>query len=170
MRALKWIAVAAVWGAAIAAIVPAAVKPLRCNDVELDVERRTDALEQSARSPVYVSSTAREHLERLRDCLSSSVNCRMLAARNARLLHDYPAAVSYYRDAMRYDRRPEIYLGLGLAEVEAGEHQAGVRDLVTACIYNPEMISEVQQHHGEVQQAVWNYQLFIEGLKHKKGR
>jgi hypothetical protein len=158
-KTLRWIAVLAVWAAAAAALLPACVEPYRCNVLELEVQQRTVELAKLAASPIFISTNARRNLDRIRGCLHGSVNRYMLAASNARLLHDYSGAVALLREATRYDHRPELYLNLGLAETEAGYDKEGLQHLITACLYNPEMLDEIQKYHTEAQVAIWNYQL-----------
>lgn len=165
MKALRWIGAAAVWAVAIAAIIPATVEPLRCNDLEAVVEQRTLALNRIVGQQLRVADQARRNIDQVRPCMTGHVNRYMLAASNARMVNDNATAAALYREALRYDNRPEVYLNLGLAESANGEDAAAVQHLTTACLYDPEMVNEIEKHHQEVQQNVWNYQLRMEELK-----
>lgn len=50
---------------------------------------------------------------------------------------DVPTAIADYRRALEIDRRPEIYLHLGLAQLTASDRAAGLESLVRACTFDP---------------------------------
>lgn len=53
------------------------------------------------------------------------------------LAGDAAGAVHFYRGALRVDRRPEIYAGLALAELAAGERQRALRHYAVAIAVRP---------------------------------
>ncbi len=56
---------------------------------------------------------------------------------------DARSAVREYQQALLLDRRPEIYLNLGLAQLEALDRPAAVDNLARACAFNPALLSEI---------------------------
>ena len=172
MNVLKAIAVAAVWVFAIWMIYTTCAVPLRCNAIEDQVERSMLATADASADPLILNVRARNNLARLRPCLEgcSSVNRMMLAAYDLRILHRYADALSLYEQAMRIDRRSELYLNLGLTEIEAGRPDAGVEHLFTACVYNPDLINEVSAYHDVVKNRVDLYQIHIANLQRKANR
>jgi tetratricopeptide (TPR) repeat protein len=69
----------------------------------------------------------------------------MIAA-TAQLVVDRPErAIELYERALRIDRRPELYVGLGSALLQAGDHERATKAFTTAATFAPftiEMIAE----------------------------
>jgi tetratricopeptide (TPR) repeat protein len=119
--------------------------PLHCNIVEMQVETRTV---NAYRAPGSIRSeiVARNNLEDLRACSAAqptNVNDAMLTAANFDVLGRNDLAVQQYQKALLYDRRPEIYLNLGLDLLQMGRGAEAQRALVTASLFNPELIDEI---------------------------
>jgi Tfp pilus assembly protein PilF len=66
-------------------------------------------------------------------------------------------ATSTYRTALSYDRRPELYFNLGQTLLTMGQKQAGIQNLITACLYDPVYYDEISQEQLEVKSAVRAY-------------
>jgi tetratricopeptide (TPR) repeat protein len=138
------------WSIAVVAVLICALyaycyMPLHCNILEKQIEARTL---NAYRTPGTMGSQilARTNLEDLRMCSSTdrtNVNDYMIEAANLELLGRTGAAVQHYESALLYDRRPEIYLNLGLDLLEMGNAAAGERALVTAALFNPALIAEI---------------------------
>ncbi len=116
------------------AVVRDAVPRLRCNRTETILERRTLAAYQ-AYDFSAVAPGARRNLMEARECLAQdpmNVNLHMIAGANYRILGRFDEAAAEYREALRYDRRPELYLNLGQTLIAANRHEQGVQALVAA--------------------------------------
>ena len=161
MKLARTLALAAVWLATIYALV-ILERTWKCNLVQREVESSTLRLAVALPDNPGVSRIARRNLELLGECrifCTTSADWYMASAANERLLGRNADAVAKYERALAYDRRPEIYLNMGLAQLAAGQQVEGVRTLVLACIYNPEYLDEISDHNAEVRQARDEYQL-----------
>jgi len=145
MKWLKLALSAAIAAAAFLAIRYVSYTPVRCNDVAMNVGgQMTNMLLWSDQSRVTVAT--RENLARLEPCRRKvpwNVNLHMLTAANYSLRDMHEEAVREYREALRYDRRPEIYLGLGLELVKAGRVDEAIEPLTIAYSINKDFIYEI---------------------------
>jgi len=89
----------------------------------------------------------RRVLDRLRGCdvWPVDVDVRMITALAYRQMHQYDRAIDTYTHLLAIHRRPEIYLSLGLTQVDAGLREEGLQNLVTACSFAPAMIETIDQ-------------------------
>lgn len=120
-------------------------RPLHCNVVQSQVEARTLNAFRSIGS-LNSGIMARKNLRDLNPCAdicSSNPNYYMIKAANFQITGETVAAVHEYEHALLYDRRPEIYLNLGLMLLQLGNTAAGERALVSAGLFNPDMIDEI---------------------------
>lgn len=120
-------------------------EPWRCQITKRSVKKRTEILYSS---PETLSSLgiARENISRLNRCLPvtpADIDLYMLLAANYRLVRNYAAAADTYRKALAFDERPEIYLSLGLAELELGQRSAALEHLTLACTFNFLLIDDI---------------------------
>jgi hypothetical protein len=76
----------------------------------------------------------------------ANITLAMVTAANMRELTRAEDAVRMYEAALRYDRRPELYLNAGQARVEAGQADRGIADLVEAVRFAPSMLESVPPH------------------------
>ena len=121
------------------------VLPWRCNAIRKSGAARTQYAFEHAATPEG-RIRARNNVDLLLSCIRPScrdVSLDMLIAANYRILGQEQEAISYYRDALRLDRRPEIYLNLAATEIAAGNRDAAREDLVRATLFNPWMITEI---------------------------
>jgi tetratricopeptide (TPR) repeat protein len=145
---MKWLKVALSAGIAAAAFVAIrhiAYIPVRCNDVAMNVGGEMTSM-QTWTDQVRVTVATRENLARLEPCRHKvpwNVNLHMLVAANyaARDMHEN--AVSEYREALRYDRRPEIYMILGSELMKAGHVDEAIEPLTIAYSINKDYIYEI---------------------------
>jgi hypothetical protein len=118
-----------------------AFEPVACSRLELTLVEATNRAMERNDAPL-----ARDTLERaaraLRRC-PSNIQLRMIAAANLRQLGRPADAIRMYEEALRYDRRPEIYLNIGQSRVESGMRGRAVDDFVRAVVFAPGMIEEV---------------------------
>lgn len=128
-----------------------------------DVERKkqediTVALWE--RQPAFTAVRARQNVLVARSFLDKrgihNTGLYMTAAANYRLLEDYDSASEMYKEALRFDRRPELYYNLGISEVNAGRRKEGVDALIHAGLFNPFLIPDLTdaQIRAEVETAV----------------
>ncbi len=105
-----------------------------CNNVEGRVERSTSILWErredfAARAPAEANVRA---LQECAELCETDVNMKMLLASNFTILGRSELAAVKLKEALRYDRRPELHLALGLAQVETGERDAALANFVEA--------------------------------------
>jgi hypothetical protein len=119
--------------------------PLHCNVIENQVEARSLSAFRGIGS-LSGEIVARKNLRDLEPCTeigSTDVNYYMIRAANFQIIGETAAAVQEYEHALLYDRRPEIYLNLGLQLLQMGNAVAGERALVSAGLFNPDTIDEI---------------------------
>ncbi len=56
---------------------------------------------------------------------------------------DLTSAIADYRNALEIDRRPEIYLHLGLAQLQTSDRSTGLENLVRACAFDPSRLGAI---------------------------
>jgi hypothetical protein len=61
----------------------------------------------------------------------------------AEVTGDPTAAIAHYQRALAIERRPEIYLRLGLAQLEALDRKAAIESFVRAGAFDPSLIGEI---------------------------
>ena len=89
---------------------------------------------------------ARRNLERMQGCaacMPDDISADMIVAANDVVLGLSTAAAALYRSALRFDRRPEIYVNLAGVELELGQRDQAREHLVLACLFNPWYISQI---------------------------
>ena len=130
------------------------VQPYRCNLVKQEATGLTAYAYQRRDTPAG-RVAALKTLAVLAPCLR--FNCRdvtldLIAAGNYRALGLHQEALDAYRDALRFDRRPEIFLNRAATEMALGERGRALEDALRACLFNPWMIQGIEdsQLRGEV--------------------
>jgi Tfp pilus assembly protein PilF len=78
------------------------------------------------------------------ECISPS-RARILATRGAlfETAGDHRSAIADYRRALATERRPEIYLQLGLAQLGALDRAGAVDSLARACAFDPSRLPDI---------------------------
>ena len=130
------------------------VLPYRCNRIKNARIRSTEYAYAHAGTRAG-SLQARRNLEALLECMRSTcqdVSLDMIAAANDRVLGQYDDAIRLYRDALRLDRRPELFVNLAAAEAAAGDRGAAREDLVRATLFSPWAIQSIED--GQLRQEV----------------
>jgi len=87
----------------------------------------TFAVRQIAERNVRVMSRCIKHSPTV-------VNLYMIQGANLRILNRHNDAAAAYRQALRYDRRSELFFNLGITQLAAGQRAPGEDTLVTACL------------------------------------
>ena len=108
--------------------------------------------------PVRSARTARATMDRLSLCrklCSSDVAILMIIAANQGLLGENQLSAESYQRALQYDRRPELYLNLGLVMLDMHQREEARQVLTKAVAFAPEMAEEISdpQLKAEVQKA-----------------
>jgi len=110
------------------------VVPWRCNLLERRVSISTEKA-----WPLRGSHEAREIAERnlslLGDCprlCRTNVNLALLEATSFRLLNRDSVAASLLENALRYERRPELYFSLGMTQLDVGSREAALQNFIRA--------------------------------------
>ncbi len=68
---------------------------------------------------------------------------------------DLQTAIADYRRALEIDRRPEIYLHLGFAQLDASDRAAAIENLVRACAFDPSRLGAVDDNlRQEIEQRL----------------
>jgi tetratricopeptide (TPR) repeat protein len=119
--------------------------PYRCNRIKKSYSAATEYAFERSGTPEG-SLVARANAATLQACMRPT--CRdvfvdMLVAANYRVLGRYDDAIALYRDALRYDRRPEIYLNLSASEIAIGDRSGAMEEMVRAALFNPWMITSI---------------------------
>jgi tetratricopeptide (TPR) repeat protein len=122
-----------------------ALTPLRCiraataGGVELDAAstQRSDYRTQ------LLAHRVRAELEGC-DCVNPpEVAIPFARGAAAELTGDPHSAIAEYKRSLLIDRRPEIYLRLGLAQLAVLDHSEAIENLARACAFNPRLLSEI---------------------------
>ena len=154
MTVLRRLAAFAIAVAAGFAIYYFCYRPLRCQYVKMVVSKPTEvAYEQSFRPGA--ATLAQRNLWRLAACDcpgSRDVSFYMLSAANYLVMQDNRRAANAYQAALRLDRRPELYLGLGNTLAKLGERERATQYLLDAIIFNPYMLVWIED--GELRHRV----------------
>lgn len=127
--------------------------PWRADVERKRLERITLALWE--RQSRFGQVRARENVADARRYLDRGVHntgLYMITAANYRLLDDYDQAVAMYREALQYDRRPELYYNVGLMELGRGRKEEAREALIYAALFNPYYILDI--HDEETRNAV----------------
>jgi tetratricopeptide (TPR) repeat protein len=97
-------------------------------------------------SPLRLAPIARRNLEQslqwIRRC-PNDLDLYMIAGGSFRQLGLSTEAIPMYQRALTLDRRPEIYLNLGQAQVEAGQIGEAMPNLTSAVLFDPNLITEI---------------------------
>ncbi len=161
MKALRIFLAAVVIAAGLAATWRWVIEPWRCNSQEPQLQQRTLLAYDAASSSLRRVMLARDTMERIDGCMRcnpTAVNQYMIAAANYRLLGDKQSAERYYETALRYERRPELFLNLGIVQLELGKRTEARANLLRARVFNqfleyeipPELRDEVRREANAI--------------------
>lgn len=118
--------------AAVFALHHVVVVPWRCGLIEGAVSRSTPS--ERSDNPI-IRRRAQENVARILDCAErckTNVNLAMLAGLNLMILGNEQAAIPLFEQALRYGQRPELYLALAIAQLEAGDREAALQNSIRA--------------------------------------
>jgi hypothetical protein len=120
-------------------------QPYRCGRSEKTLEALIAGAFESA-DAYQANSIARQVVDSAEACLRHTpddVALYMIAGAGYRIVERPVDAVRMYRTALRYDRRPELYLNLGLADIQAGNTNDAFVSLLTAAVFRPELLEDM---------------------------
>ncbi len=150
LRRLQTLAVVAF---AAFAVYQCAYVPIHCSrEVWRSEQALAAAAERGDRS--LEANAANQALRRLQPCGESrplDVNVPMLVALSYRFLLRHDLAVKAYEDALAIDRRPEIYLGLGSEQLQAGRREEAVNSLFQACSFDPRILDAIDDGQARLE-------------------
>jgi hypothetical protein len=128
--------------------------PYRCNLLKRQVMGETSAIEQA---PLRHDTIARatRNVSELSNCLRhcpNDVELLMLTGANLFLAGRHAAAGNTYCGALRFDRRPELYMGCGELQLLVGDRQRALEHFVRAAEFaGLELLSSISD--GELRMA-----------------
>jgi tetratricopeptide (TPR) repeat protein len=128
--------------------------PYRCNLIKKSTTLSTEDAYAHIGTPEG-SIKARRNLSALRTCLNlgcRDVSSEMIAAANYRVLGRNDEAIRLYREALRLDPRPELYVNLGAAELAAGDRDAARDDALSGALFSPFSVRFIED--GQLRQEV----------------
>src|SRR5512132_1561082 len=131
----------------VAAVWYLVVVPWRCDLVCARTENRTRTAFSNRVSDQNAHILARTSIDEIKPCLESdptNVALYMIEAANFRILNRPEDAIAVYSRALQYDRRPELFLNLGLVQLETGRREEAIRNLELAVRFNPHVDSEIR--------------------------
>ncbi len=147
MRLLKLLVSVAVIAAAGLAIHRWCWLPYRCDEIEKASLRMTSQTLQTG-GGYEESVRARQTAALVLGCIEhvpANVNLYMIVAANYRVLGRYEDAIAMYRAALRYDRRPELYLNIGESYLALGNANEAQRWLVAAAMFRLDIFQNVPE-------------------------
>jgi tetratricopeptide (TPR) repeat protein len=143
-RIVQLLALIAITAAAIVLIHYGVLLPLSC---EANVTRAFDALDNVADRNDVAKRAAVNHAESLLrgcECLERT-DVKLAYARGT--IYRYRAeparAIEAYRRALTLDRRPEIYIDLGLAQLDAMDEPGAVESFAAAGAFAPVLLERI---------------------------
>jgi hypothetical protein len=120
--------------------------PFHCNITERTIQARTDELFEKRVGEYRQNAIAQDNLRLLSNCArytKTSPNLHLLAAANWSLRGDHEMTLREYETALQYDRRPEFYFNLGMAQLDAGLIDQATKSLETACMFRLSTIDDI---------------------------
>ncbi|HVR39336.1 MAG TPA: tetratricopeptide repeat protein [Thermoanaerobaculia bacterium] len=145
MLLLRLLASAIVIVAAFPALERYCWRPYRCNQIEKAAAKTTERNIEVGGGDTE-SIRAREITRRLIACMDdkpADVTVYMLTAANERVLGNYEQAIAWYQKALTYDRRPEIYFGIGETYLEMGNMEQAHRYFVATAVFRMDFVKDI---------------------------
>jgi len=142
--------------------------PAVCNRVEKEAQATTiRALDLGSYRSASIARVTIDRLNRCAESWPTDVGGLMILAANQQILGRPDQAAQTYQSALIYDKRPELYLNLGLALAQAGRRDEARTALIRAAVFAPAMADEIPdaQLKSEVQSAVAARDAQIRGMR-----
>jgi tetratricopeptide (TPR) repeat protein len=140
IRIVRIIATVAVVVAALWGLDRYCLRPYRCNRVKLDAQRAVSRAFEVGYKPSDIANTMRAHQRALQacfDCTPTDVSLHMDMAALYRYIGRNEDAEQTYKEALRYDERPEIYLNLGQTQMALHKEKEAIASFARAAVFNP---------------------------------
>jgi O-antigen ligase/polysaccharide polymerase Wzy-like membrane protein len=112
--------------------------PFVCEAKKLQLQARTNAA-LDASDAFSAAPIARDNIASAGECLTKrrgDIDLLMIRAANDRVLGNFDDARATYLEALRYDRRPELYYELGTVDLQRGHRAEGVDELFQAVLFS----------------------------------
>jgi O-antigen ligase len=109
-----------------------------CESKKLQLNARTEQA-MNLGDTFQSAPIARDNLVTIAQCLAKrpgDVDYLMMRGANDRLLGNYEDARASFQEALRYDRRPELYYELGTADLQLGRRDEGLDALFQAVLFS----------------------------------
>ena len=93
-----------------------------------------------------VASNARRGITTMEQCIAAcptDVDLYMTLAGYEQVIGRSRDAIETYRNALAYDRRPEIFLNIGLLQLQMNQRDAAIASLTDACLFNINFVNEI---------------------------
>lgn len=156
-RGLRAAAAVVIAAAAAWLVVHVCYYPWICNNEKATAHRTLERLYAHS-DEVTARIAARRVIETMDRCIATNpadVGQSMIRGAALRMLGRPGEAADEYRRALRYDRRPELYLNLGLSHLESGNEDAAVNQLVLASLtFRPYLFDLTGSVHDRVAAVV----------------
>jgi hypothetical protein len=140
---LRTIALLLLGAATVYAIERWTLNPLRCTSAASTGAAMLDHANPDDYRTRRAAHQLRIDLDGCRCVSPLDVGIPMTRAAAAEVDGDRPAAIIEYQNALRIDRRPEIYFQLGLLQHETGSDNDALSNLVRACAFNPALLADI---------------------------
>ena len=109
------------------------VQPLLCNRMRATIIHRNELIDRA--TPYRAAAILRQNINDAERCLAKTpgdVSLLFQEGEAWRRLGDNDNAIAAFNTALQYDRRPEIYIALGIAHEGAGHQQLAINALMQA--------------------------------------
>jgi tetratricopeptide (TPR) repeat protein len=120
-----------------------ALRPLRCGYAAsvgaATLDRRLESDYQTRR----LAGQIRANLEGCACVSPPDARIPMTLGAAAEAIDDPRTAITEYQRALLIDRRPEIYLHLGLTQQETPDRAAAIDNIVRACAFDPARLADI---------------------------
>lgn len=145
LKARELVLRVAIVAIAVAALIAGVVMPWLCATRVARIAVATEAAWDAPRS-AQSHAAAERHVAELRRCrwfVPTLIDCRFQEGLNLRLLLRHDEAARVYREALEIDRRPELYVALGITLVESGHAEEAITPFVNAGLFEPMYITDI---------------------------
>ncbi len=145
MRSLKWLAAVLVCALAVCAVYRFSWLPYRCEIIKKQRQQIVFSLINLPSSFAVVRS-ARAGIANMQRCIQTcptDPDMYMTLAAYQRVLGQLQEASDAYTAALAYDRRPEIFLNLGLVQLQMNQSDLAMGNLTKACLFNLNYVNDI---------------------------
>jgi hypothetical protein len=140
---LRAIALLLLGAATVYAIERWTLDPLRCTHAASTGAAMLDHANPADYRTRRAAQQLRNDLEDCKCVSPPAVGISMTRSAAAEVDGNRVAAIAEYQNALRIDRRPEIYFQLGLLQHETGNDNDAMNNLVRACAFNPALLADI---------------------------